>query len=315
MFTPLCPGGGHLPLHRRGPAATSGRHPSGGAHADGHGFGQEQDSLSFIVFLVHGHRGVALGGRAACGLRAASSTCAGRRRPAEHRVGDGDATSLALEDVEVGSPRRPTAHCGRESRAPSWGPRLPGWTLGRGQEPAHPRHRPESGRSAGRDPRAARCPPPGSPQKAYLPIGSLRYVVSYPRPAGGVDDATLRERSRRWGCPGWPVDSTRTALGAAIVAWRAAAHRFRTGTRPGADWLFLDEATSAWTRRPKRASTASCGERLPAPPCLAVGPPRNASSPPRRELVVRPRRRTRLHRGGNRRPRPAERLMGSRPCL
>jgi putative ATP-binding cassette transporter len=32
------------------------------------------------------------------------------------------------------------------------------------------------------------------PQKPYLPIGTLREVVSYPTPAGGVDDAALRER-------------------------------------------------------------------------------------------------------------------------
>jgi ABC-type uncharacterized transport system fused permease/ATPase subunit len=31
------------------------------------------------------------------------------------------------------------------------------------------------------------------PQKPYLPIGTLREVVSYPMPAGCVDDATLRE--------------------------------------------------------------------------------------------------------------------------
>src|SRR6266403_3774322 len=30
------------------------------------------------------------------------------------------------------------------------------------------------------------------PQKPYLPIGTLREVVSYPRPAGGVDDEALR---------------------------------------------------------------------------------------------------------------------------
>src|SRR4029453_15155934 len=31
------------------------------------------------------------------------------------------------------------------------------------------------------------------PQKPYLPIGTLREVVSYPMPAGGVDDVTLHE--------------------------------------------------------------------------------------------------------------------------
>src|SRR5260370_14235015 len=31
------------------------------------------------------------------------------------------------------------------------------------------------------------------PQRPYLPIGTLRSVVSYPMPAAGVDDATLRQ--------------------------------------------------------------------------------------------------------------------------
>src|SRR5262249_26685302 len=31
------------------------------------------------------------------------------------------------------------------------------------------------------------------PQKPYLPIGTLREVVSYPTPPGGTDDAALRE--------------------------------------------------------------------------------------------------------------------------
>ena len=39
------------------------------------------------------------------------------------------------------------------------------------------------------------------PQKPYLPIGTLRDVVSYPMPAGGVDDATLREALDAVGLP------------------------------------------------------------------------------------------------------------------
>src|SRR5262249_42874362 len=39
------------------------------------------------------------------------------------------------------------------------------------------------------------------PQKPYLPIGTLREVVSYPMPAGGVDDATLAEVLEAVGLP------------------------------------------------------------------------------------------------------------------
>ena len=39
------------------------------------------------------------------------------------------------------------------------------------------------------------------PQRPYLPIGTLRSVVSYPMPADGVDDATLREALEAVGLP------------------------------------------------------------------------------------------------------------------
>jgi ABC-type uncharacterized transport system fused permease/ATPase subunit len=84
------------------------------------------------------------------------------------------------------------------------------------------------------------------PQKPYLPIGTLRDVVSYPMPAGGVDDATLREALEAVGLPEltgrldeaghWalqlsPGEQQRIAFARALVQ------------KP--DWLFLDEATSA----------------------------------------------------------------------
>lgn len=45
------------------------------------------------------------------------------------------------------------------------------------------------------------------PQKPYLPIGTLREVVSYPMPTGGLDDATLREALEAVGLPGTAVVS------------------------------------------------------------------------------------------------------------
>ena len=84
------------------------------------------------------------------------------------------------------------------------------------------------------------------PQRPYLPIGTLRSVVSYPMPADGVDDATLREALEAVGLPGlvgrldeaghWalqlsPGEQQRIAFARALVQ------------KP--DWLFLDEATSA----------------------------------------------------------------------
>jgi putative ATP-binding cassette transporter len=84
------------------------------------------------------------------------------------------------------------------------------------------------------------------PQKPYLPIGTLREVVNFPMPAGGTDDAKLREalelvglpglagqldESRHWALQLSPGEQQRIAFARALVQ------------KP--DWLFLDEATSA----------------------------------------------------------------------
>src|SRR5436309_1910454 len=84
------------------------------------------------------------------------------------------------------------------------------------------------------------------PQKPYLPIGTLREVVSYPMPSSGVDDVTLREaleavgltelagrldEDGHWALQLSPGEQQRIAFARALVQ------------KP--DWLFLDEATSA----------------------------------------------------------------------
>jgi len=81
------------------------------------------------------------------------------------------------------------------------------------------------------------------PQKPYLPIGTLRDVVSYP---GEADDATLREalaavelpelagrldEAEHWALRLSPGEQQRIAFARALLQ------------KP--DWLFLDEATSA----------------------------------------------------------------------
>ncbi|HKZ08731.1 MAG TPA: ABC transporter ATP-binding protein/permease [Methylomirabilota bacterium] len=110
------------------------------------------------------------------------------------------------------------------------------------------------------------------PQKPYLPIGPLREVVTYPTPAGGVDDKMLREALDAVGLPQlasrlderahWarelsPGEQQRIAFARALVQ------------RP--DWLFLDEATSALDEATEARLYRLIRERLPQAMMFSVG--------------------------------------------
>src|SRR2546427_434147 len=127
------------------------------------------------------------------------------------------------------------------------------------------------------------------PQKPYLPIGSLRDVVSYPRPADGVDDARLREALAAVGLPGlasrldedghWalqlsPGEQQRIAFARALVQ------------KP--DCFFLDEATSGVDEAPEPFLSPLVRERPPGPALFSVAPRETLRPPPGRGLVVRP---------------------------
>jgi putative ATP-binding cassette transporter len=127
------------------------------------------------------------------------------------------------------------------------------------------------------------------PQKPYLPIGTLREVVSYPMPKGGVDDATLREVLEAVGLPEragrldeaghWalqlsPGEQQRIAFARAFVQ------------KP--DWLFLDEATSAVDEATEARLYRLVRERLPGTAVFSVGHRGTLRPFHSRELAVRP---------------------------
>jgi putative ATP-binding cassette transporter len=127
------------------------------------------------------------------------------------------------------------------------------------------------------------------PQKPYLPIGTLREVVSYPTPAGGVNDARLREALEAVGLPElagrldeaghWalqlsPGEQQRIAFARALVQ------------EP--DWLFLDEATAAVDEAAEARLYRLVRERLPRATVLSVGHRAALRRFHARELMVQP---------------------------
>jgi putative ATP-binding cassette transporter len=109
------------------------------------------------------------------------------------------------------------------------------------------------------------------PQRAYLPLGTLRAALAYPSPADAVEDAALREalaavelghlaprldEARDWAAELSGGEQQRVALARALVG------------RPAV--LLLDEATSALDRAAEERVLGMLAQRLPETAILAV---------------------------------------------
>jgi putative ATP-binding cassette transporter len=264
--------------------------PLGGLVQTATAFSQVQDALSFIVSSyteIAEWRSVVerLVGfeHALERVRSQAATDGGIRRA------DGDAARLAVQGVELDLPSGQPLITGanfslaRGDTALLGGPSGAGkstliraiagiWPFGRGDI---------------RVPHDARIL--FLPQKPYLPIGTLREVVSYPMPAGGVDDTTLRETLEAVGLPElagrldeaghWalqlsPGEQQRIAFARALVQ------------RP--DWLFLDEATSAVDEATEARLYRLVRERLVGTTVFSVGHRGTLRPFHARQLVVQP---------------------------
>src|SRR5262249_41367446 len=102
------------------------------------------------------------------------------------------------------------------------------------------------------------------PQRAYLPIASLRDAVSYPAGGGALADGALREALRATGLEGLVdrLDEVENwSNGLSVGEQQRLAVSRALLQRP--DWLFLDEATAALDEASERALYALLCERLP----------------------------------------------------
>jgi putative ATP-binding cassette transporter len=264
--------------------------PLGGLVQTATAFGQVQHALSFIVSSysdIAAWRAVVerLAGfeHALQRVRMEVATNGGIRRA------DGEATRLAVEDIGLDLPggqpliANVNLSLARGDTALLSGPSGAGkstlvraiagiWPFGRGE---------------------IRMPPDARvlflPQKPYLPIGTLRDVVSYPMPAGGVEDATLREALDAVGLPElarrldeaghWalqlsPGEQQRIAFARALIQ------------KP--DWLFLDEATSAVDEATEARLYQLVCERLMRTTVFSVGHRGTLRPFHARQLVLQP---------------------------
>jgi vitamin B12/bleomycin/antimicrobial peptide transport system ATP-binding/permease protein len=109
------------------------------------------------------------------------------------------------------------------------------------------------------------------PQRPYLPIGTLREVVSYPL-TSGVDDAALREALDAVGLPQLALrldESTHWALQLSPGEQQRIAFARALVQQP--EWLFLDEATAAVDEATESRLYTLLRERLPGTTVFSVG--------------------------------------------
>jgi putative ATP-binding cassette transporter len=127
------------------------------------------------------------------------------------------------------------------------------------------------------------------PQKPYLPIGTLREVVSYPTPAAGIDDAAIRDALQAVGLPQLaPRLDERAHWALALSPGEQQCIAFARALVQKPDWLFLDEATSAVDEETEVRLYSLLRERLPATTLVSVGHRSTLRAFHARRLVVTP---------------------------
>jgi vitamin B12/bleomycin/antimicrobial peptide transport system ATP-binding/permease protein len=110
------------------------------------------------------------------------------------------------------------------------------------------------------------------PQKPYLPIGTLRYAVSYPEDAARFSDDEVREALKAVGLPQLASDLERRENWAQVLSGgeqQRLAFARALLTKP--DWLFLDEATASLPEDAQVALYRVVQQRLPRMTLVSIG--------------------------------------------
>jgi putative ATP-binding cassette transporter len=127
------------------------------------------------------------------------------------------------------------------------------------------------------------------PQKPYLPIGTLREVVSYPTPPAGLSDGALREALQVVGLPELATRLDETAHWAlALSPGEQQRIAFARALVQRPDWLFLDEGTSAVDEETEARLYSLLRERLPGTTVVSVGHRSTLRAFHTRRLIVTP---------------------------
>jgi putative ATP-binding cassette transporter len=127
------------------------------------------------------------------------------------------------------------------------------------------------------------------PQKPYLPIGTLREVVSYPTPTTGFSDAQLGRALALVGLPELGARLDESAHWAqALSPGEQQRIAFARALLQKPDWLFLDEATSAVDEEIEAHLYGLLREHLPGTAVVSVGHRSTLRAYHARRLVVTP---------------------------
>jgi putative ATP-binding cassette transporter len=110
------------------------------------------------------------------------------------------------------------------------------------------------------------------PQKAYLPIGTLKHAVAYPSQAEGIGDAQAREALAAVGLGHLADELPREDNWAQVLSGGEQQRvAFARALLNKPDWLFLDEATASLPEADQNHLYALLRARLPRTTLVSIG--------------------------------------------